>query len=322
MLSQLRKSLRRQITILIVPHSGLPLWKLKFSLSFIVFCCVLWSALTLWSGYITGRYFDYWVTKADNSVLRTRMQNMADRVSMDLEYLEVTRKTDEQMRRMLGMGNRTVIIEKEALGGPTLYDHQNFRKVLSGKVSEWSEAVFQNTMLRIKEESRQRLASFQEIAWYIANQRNLYKAKPSIWPTMGNVTSPFGYRLLSINTPGEDKFHSGIDIANNPETPVYATADGVVRHSGWASGYGEAILIDHGLGYSTLYAHATELLVKEGGKVLRGQVIARMGTTGRSTGCHLHYEVWRDGVPVNPMRFIQVGSMDSVPSLSAGNYSD
>jgi murein DD-endopeptidase MepM/ murein hydrolase activator NlpD len=102
------------------------------------------------------------------------------------------------------------------------------------------------------------------------------------------------------------EFHPGLDIANNPDTLIYATADGTVRFSGWSHGYGNMVVIDHGYGLSTLYGHTSKALVKTGDRVSKGQVIAYMGTTGRSTGAHLHYEVWRQGKPVNPMSFLKV----------------
>src|ERR1019366_9062788 len=98
------------------------------------------------------------------------------------------------------------------------------------------------------------------------------------------------------------------DIANNPDTLIYATADGTVRFSGWSHGYGNMIVIDHGYGVSTLYGHTSKSLVETGQRVQRGQVIAYMGTTGRSTGAHLHYEVWQHGKPVNPMVYLKVRS--------------
>ena len=102
------------------------------------------------------------------------------------------------------------------------------------------------------------------------------------------------------------EFHAGVDIANAADTLVHSTADGTVRFSGWSHGYGNMVVIDHGYGVSTLYGHTSKALVKAGDWVMRGQVIAYMGTTGRSTGAHLHYEVWRQGKPVNPMTYLKV----------------
>ena len=160
----------------------------------------------------------------------------------------------------------------------------------------------------LREESYKRLASFQEISWYISNQRSLYHATPNMWPTEGSITSLFGYRFDPLRRgDGENgEFHSGVDIANSPDTLIYATADGSVRFSNWSQGYGRMIMIDHGYGVTTLYGHTSKALVNAGDRISRGQVIAYMGTTGRSTGAHLHYEVWRNGRPVNPMLFLRV----------------
>jgi murein DD-endopeptidase MepM/ murein hydrolase activator NlpD len=148
------------------------------------------------------------------------------------------------------------------------------------------------------------LASFQEIAWYYANQVEGNASTPSIRPSSARISSGFGYRHDPFGRP-VGRFHNGVDFAGKPDSPILATANGVVRHTGWVNGYGQAVLIDHGLGFSTLYAHATGIKVKEGDTVKRGQRIAFMGTTGRSTGTHLHYEVWKDGKPVNPQRYFK-----------------
>src|SRR6185436_15976952 len=102
----------------------------------------------------------------------------------------------------------------------------------------------------------------------------------------------------------------------SPDTLIYATADGTVRFAGWSHGYGQLVLVDHGYGVSTAYGHTAKALVKAGDRVSRGQVIAYMGTTGRSTGAHLHYEVWRHGKPVNPMIFLKVRSNEELLSKS------
>ena len=152
--------------------------------------------------------------------------------------------------------------------------------------------------------AQERLASFQEIAWYYANQREGLHSTPSIRPSSARISSGFGYRRDPFGKP-IGNMHRGIDFAGKPDSPILVTADGVVRHTGWVNGYGQAVLVDHGFGYSTLYAHATGIKVKPGDVVKRGQQIAFMGTTGRSTGTHLHYEVWKDGRPVNPRDYFK-----------------
>ena len=122
---------------------------------------------------------------------------------------------------------------------------------------------------------------------------------PSIWPTTGEVTSPYGLRW------GGTDFHPGIDIANDMGTPIVATADGVVEYAGWnAGGYGNMVDIDHGNGIMTRYGHASQVVVSTGQQVKRGQLIAYMGSTGFSTGPHVHYEVHVNGNRVNPISYL------------------
>ena len=122
---------------------------------------------------------------------------------------------------------------------------------------------------------------------------------PSIWPTTGVVTSPYGLRW------GGTDFHPGIDIANEMGTPILATADGVVEYAGWNSGgYGNMVDINHGNGIMTRYGHASQVVVSTGQYVTRGQVIALMGSTGFSTGPHVHYEVHVNGQRVNPISYL------------------
>jgi len=303
---KLRRSLRRKVTLLVVPHSTHRPIQTHLSVSFLFFCLAVWSGLTLWAGFFAGRNLDYWVTKADNHILRKKMQYFEGEFDRSRELLSQAEKTDGQMRTLLGMRSRRAIDEStEGVGGPDPRSPADFSRALARAADEPSQPEFRRVSQEIQEESRRRLASFQEIAWYIASQRTLYRATPSIWPAPGRITSTFGYRFSPFNGEPGGEFHPGVDIANAPETPILASADGVVRFAGWQSGYGRVVLVDHGFGYSSLYGHTSHLVVKPRQSVHRGQVIAYMGTTGRSTGEHLHYEVWRDGKPINPMKFLK-----------------
>ncbi|HSA58536.1 MAG TPA: peptidoglycan DD-metalloendopeptidase family protein [bacterium] len=125
---------------------------------------------------------------------------------------------------------------------------------------------------------------------------------PSVWPVKGWVTSDFGYRRSPFTLAAD--FHEGIDIAAARGTPVSAPADGVVTFAGYKGGYGKMVVIDHGFGIVTKYGHTSEFFVKEGDRIKRGTKIALVGSTGHSTGPHLHYEIYSDGVPVDPMKYI------------------
>ena len=143
---------------------------------------------------------------------------------------------------------------------------------------------------------------FSDLVVFMQDQNSLLSATPSIMPTKGWITSGFKRRRDPFT--GRMSWHRGLDISTNVGTPVVAPADGIVTYSGRKVDFGNIVTIDHGYGYKTRYGHNSKLLARKGQKVKRGQVIAFVGNTGRSTGPHLHYEVLRNGVPMNPMDYI------------------
>lgn len=136
----------------------------------------------------------------------------------------------------------------------------------------------------------------------VIGKSQMLLSTPSIWPVRGWVSSTFGVR----NDPFTKvkKFHEGLDIANNPGLPIRATANGVVTFAGVAGGYGNVVMINHLNDIQTRYAHLQRFIVKLGQHVKKGQIIAYLGSTGRSSGPHLHYEVRKNGIPVNPKLYI------------------
>ncbi|UCH23059.1 MAG: M23 family metallopeptidase [Deltaproteobacteria bacterium] len=144
--------------------------------------------------------------------------------------------------------------------------------------------------------------SFESLFRYLKDRQNLLASTPAVRPSPGWTTSRFGYRTSPFT--GRREFHKGYDIANRHGTPIIATADGVITFTGSKGFLGNVIVIDHGHGMITRYGHCHKLLVKRGDAVKRGDTIALMGNTGRSTGPHLHYEVHLNGLPVNPEKYI------------------
>ncbi len=144
------------------------------------------------------------------------------------------------------------------------------------------------------------------------DELNLYRIAadkvPFAQPVHASVrrTSGFGYRRDPIR--GGTRLHAGMDWAGAYGTPIYASADGVVSHAGWQSGYGRLVKIDHAFGIETRFAHLSKITVKVGQRVSRGDLIGGMGNSGRSTGTHLHYEVRVNDDPVNPMTYIKAAS--------------
>ena len=141
-------------------------------------------------------------------------------------------------------------------------------------------------------------------------------AAPSLWPIEGPVTGSFGERIDPFN--GEGAFHTGIDISSPSGTPIMAPADGIVIATSFVNGYGRAIIIDHGYGMSTLYGHLSGFAVAERESVHRGDVIGFVGSSGRSTGSHLHYEVRIHNTPVNPHKYLRTIWARSGSALMTG----
>lgn len=144
-----------------------------------------------------------------------------------------------------------------------------------------------------------------EIRDYLSEQRDLYMGTPMGWPVSGWLTSGFGYRVHPIR--GSREFHTGLDISARPGTAVRATADGIVSFAGRSGANGNLVALEHGFGYSTYYAHNKKIDVKVGDVVKRGDIISYVGSTGSSTGPHVHYEIWKDGKNVNPKPFLKGG---------------
>ncbi len=137
---------------------------------------------------------------------------------------------------------------------------------------------------------------------HLLDKESILRSTPSILPTTGWITSYFGHRISP--TAGVRKMHEGLDVGANFGTPIFAPADGVVTYAGNKAGFGLFVQIDHGYGIETIYAHSQKIVAKNGQRVARGDMIAKVGSSGYSTGPHLHYEVRVNGIAVDPLYFI------------------
>jgi murein DD-endopeptidase MepM/ murein hydrolase activator NlpD len=164
-----------------------------------------------------------------------------------------------------------------------------------------SQLPEQNELDLLKQDLDQQIRGLQEIKTTIARKNAIKQSTPSIRPTNGRISSNFGRRSSPAGRGSTN--HEGIDIAAPRGTPIRATADGTVSFSGTRSGYGNVVMINHGNGYVTLYGHNSQNKVKAGQKVKKGQIIALVGSTGVSTGPHVHYEVRVNGRPVDPRKY-------------------
>jgi murein DD-endopeptidase MepM/ murein hydrolase activator NlpD len=298
---------KKRITILFIPHSKKSPFKITISLMFMCISMVLWTCVTVLSGYIAGKNIDYIATKADNKIMKARLFFLANRLEKIEDMFEQTRQNDEKIRNLLSLNTKEAIIKTGFVadlgkGGPTSANMNVLISILSGKPVnlEYSKMSIQTDILCEKYKVMEQ--SYDEIITHIDKQKSIFIATPCGWPCDGRITSTYGFRVHPIYLVKE--FHSGLDIANKLYTPIFSTANGKVVYSGWQSGYGNIVVVEHGHNYRTVYGHLSKKLVKTGDYVLRGQMIAKMGSTGSSTGSHLHYEVYFKGRTVNPKQYL------------------
>lgn len=177
---------------------------------------------------------------------------------------------------------------------------------MKGEVAaEKSSANYSTLIVKIDEAVQASMLKEQSVLelWEsLSDSQSILAATPSIRPARGPIGSRFGYRIDPIN--GKTKMHAGLDIVVSPGTLVRAPADGVVSFAGWDDQFGKLVSVDHGYGVLTRFAHNSQIFVQVGQKVSKYDVISATGSTGRSTGPHLHYEVRVNGVPVDPANYI------------------
>jgi len=215
-----------------------------------------------------------------------------ERLKGVMEYLV---DTDTKLRILADLTGVSEDVRKLGIGGtlPT--------EKMDSKLEEKVESI----SMRVDELLRQtefQKESFSEIYSKLKSKKHLRDHTPSIRPCSGFFVSGFGYRRDPFT--GQRKLHEGIDLAGRVGTPIYVTADGVVKYTGYKKGYGLTIIVDHRYGYSTKYGHLSRIKVRPGQRVMRGQIIGALGKSGRSTGPHLHYEVRVSNKATNPLNYI------------------
>ncbi|MCR4426592.1 MAG: peptidoglycan DD-metalloendopeptidase family protein [Firmicutes bacterium] len=230
--------------------------------------------------------------------------SMFRRVREEKEAIEARREELAQHQRRLEEARKEISLLRSSLKdeersmASRMAEREYYLKRMRAERARWERELAEE-----ERQSRELEHSIREMQARLGRAGQLVRWRGKFtWPTEGRVTSAFGWRTHPIF--GDRRFHSGIDIAARTGTPVVAAADGYVLYSGWISGYGNTVILDHGGGLSTLYGHASSLAVSAGKAVLQGDLIARVGSTGFSTGPHLHFEVRDGGTPKDPMDWL------------------
>lgn len=204
-------------------------------------------------------------------------------------------KKQEDIKRMMGIKVESSISHKTEDGGkggedsPVTTFYDNSDSLVLAQV--------------IKTELAKQDQELDELIARVTNNTAYFRSVPNQWPSQGEISSDFGWRKSPFGGNGVT-FHDGIDIVNRYGSPVVAAGDGKICFTGVRGAYGNTVMIDHGSGFTTLYGHNSAILVKEGQAVNKGEVIARMGNTGRSTGTHLHFSVFKWGACQDPRVYL------------------
>ena len=263
-----------------------------------------------------GIFFDYFnlkisfnkkeiektISNQSNEILnqRKQIQKFANEINTLKSNLVKLNKFEKKIRIIANINNPSEKDNLFGVGGSIPEDLDPKLPLTEKHNTLMREMHEQTRELSLASVSQEKV--FESLFNDLKRKRNLLSSTPSIWPAKGWLSSGFGYRISPFT--GLREFHKGFDISSREGTKVIATADGVVTFAGRNGLYGNMIKIDHGHGMMTRYGHLEKMLKKRGDAVKRGDVIGLMGNTGRSTGPHVHYEVFLNGLPVNPKKYI------------------
>lgn len=255
-----------------------------------VFVCNIW----LWREWLGARGLEQGLENAERVIAEQRHQTarIAAKMSELGQDLDRIQRFDAKLRLMMNMDKEPSDVGNSESARASLPLHR--QELAMRKMQDFIDQLTDSARL---EEVRQ-----QDLLRVLRSNKNLLASVPSIWPANGFITSSYGMRVSPFGRGGQ--LHKGLDISSRAGTPIIAPADGEVKMAALDGAYGNSVEIDHGGGIVTKYAHMQRFVVQPGQWVKRGEVIGYVGSTGRSTGPHLHYEVRLNGAPVNPMRYI------------------
>lgn len=288
-------------TILILPHSRSRFRKIHVSRSFVLtmgLVAGLTVAAGLWAPHLLFRLQTRETALAElsreNERLRLERDRFEQRLGVIAEQLDGFESRTSRIASALGVDD--VPSSRPAAGGPG-----------EARLSDLPRrSIYDDELGALDGRTDQLDDSLDQIGVVFEQRRRMLASTPSIMPVEGWYSHGYGWRKDPFT--GRRQFHRGIDIVADTGTPIVATADGIVSRAVRVPDYGKTVDLSHGFGFVTRYGHMSEILVRPGQRVRRGDVIGRVGTTGRSTGPHLHYEVFRDGQRVNPWKHLDASA--------------
>jgi len=257
----------------------------------------LFISLTLWSyqAYSLSYY------GKENISLKEELDKLIEKQENIL--VEAKSLSDYESSLRLSLGLDTEHLKNFAVGGRQSLSDQ-ISSIINPMVQKYNRQKYVEEYINLN--SKQTLKRFRQTQSYIQFKKDIWRHTPVVKPALGRFTSGFGYRIHPVT--GDNRFHHGLDIAAPKWTEIYSAADGIVSTTKMSPSFGKIIVVDHGNGYKTKYAHLEKISVEKGQMVKRYGLLGYMGATGVSTGTHLHYEIHRDNSSKNPKHFILPGS--------------
>lgn len=288
---------------MLIPDSRDKLRQFSVSYSFIIASMVVVVFLFIANVFLTSSYVKsksdaYQIARleSENAILAEKYTELHDKVTEITSQFEKVVEKEIVIRNIFSLPEIDEEQRQLGIGGPEKAVNENVSEVVQ---------LARKTQLEI--DALLRLARFEneqyeEVFGILAEKKTILDHTPSIIPARGYKGRGYGMRVDPFT--GYKRFHYGLDISNKTGTPIYAAADGIVKYSGAAGELGKLVTINHGYGFQTRYGHLSKIKVKLGQKVRRGDLLGLMGSTGYSTGPHLHYEVLKDNQRVNPLEYI------------------
>lgn len=288
---------------MLIPGASGILKQLRIPLAAIYLVLAIIIVLVFSSFFFSAQFFTDKVANKELQQLRVENERLKEQYEQMRWYLaEVEDRYEKLVKKEIYLRSIFDLPEIEpqqrqlGIGGPPPPTMASMSETERAAVATEVEV---DRLLKLSEFE---LEKYAEIETSLLSLKGRLDHTPSIWPTKGWISRGYGMKYDPFT--GYKQMHRGLDIANHRGTPIVATADGRVASVGRNGGMGKTIVINHGFGFKTKYGHLSEIKVKRGQKVKRGDVIALMGSTGYSTGPHLHYEVIRNGRTLNPMKYI------------------